>query len=280
MTDAAQWSGAMGDVWAAEWRRTDRSFADLSRHLDPAIFTDAPVVGTALDIGCGAGATSIALATARADLSVIGIDVSAELIATARRRADGLGNARFIQADINAAAADLPRADLLCSRHGVMFFDDPIATFATLRAIARPGASLVFSCFRARALNPWASDLIGELTGAMPRDAADYAPGPFAFADLDATAAILAQAGWRDAAPEAIDVRYLAGAGDDPVADATGFFRRIGPVAAALRDAPAEIHAALLDKLAAALQKRCENGEVVFPAAAWIWRARAPGATA
>jgi len=37
MTSAGDWTGRVGHVWAAEWRRTDRSFADLARHLDAAI---------------------------------------------------------------------------------------------------------------------------------------------------------------------------------------------------------------------------------------------------
>ena len=38
MTDASEWTGPVGDVWAAEWRRTDRSFAGArtrARRCDP-----------------------------------------------------------------------------------------------------------------------------------------------------------------------------------------------------------------------------------------------------
>ena len=55
------------------------------------------------------------------------------------------------------------------------------------------------------------------------------------------------------------------------------FFRRIGPIAAALRAAPDDARPAMLDKLAAALQKHSDGTQVAFPAAAWIWRARAAG---
>ena len=277
MTSASEWSGPVGGVWAAEWRRTDRSFADLSRHLDAAILAAAPGSGTVLDIGCGAGGTSLALAVVRPDLDVIGLDVAPDLLAVARDRAADLPNARFVDADLDRGISDMSSPGLVMSRHGVMFFADPAGVFAKLAGAAAPGAHLVFSCFRDRLLNPWAADLIADVTGQTPSAADGYSPGPFGFADRDFTAAMLAQAGWRDVTAEPIDFRYVAGEGDDPVADAVSFFRRIGPIAAALRAAPDDARPAMLDKLAAALQKRHDGTQVAFPAAAWIWRARAAG---
>ena len=279
MTGVADWSGRVGDIWAAEWRRTDRSFAELSRPLDAAILAAAPQTGVALDIGCGAGATSIALASARPGLEVVGIDVGADLVATAQARAAGLANLRFRVADLNAAIDDLPAPDLIFSRHGVMFFEDPVGVFTRLRALARPDAALVFSCFRAASRNRWASDLVAAVTGVPAAVKPGYVPGPFGFADDDVVAALLTQAGWHEVTAEAIDYRYVAGAGDDPVGDGIDFLRRIGPIAAALREAPDAEGAAMLDRLRGELDNNCVDGEVAFAAAAWIWRARAGGST-
>ena len=84
MTTNAEWAGRVGDVWAREWSRTDRSFANLTPHLNNAVLAAAPERGCAIDLGCGAGETSIALATARPDLDVTGVDVSEDLIEVAR----------------------------------------------------------------------------------------------------------------------------------------------------------------------------------------------------
>ena len=277
MTTAAEWSGPVGDVWADRWVDTDRSFAPLSVHLDAAILAAAPTgAGRAVDLGCGAGVTSIALATARPDLAVTGVDVSPDLVRTATERGRGIGNFGAAVADLNVDAAAVARdADLLCSRHGVMFFADPGAVFAALRSGVRPGARLVFSCFRAPSLNPWAGALVADLTGVAPSPPSGYAPGPFAFADPGAVAAMLTATGWRCAPPDLVDYRYVAGKGIDPVAAAVDFFRRIGPVAAALKAAPEADRGALLDKLAGLLHARREGDVVAFPAAAWIWRATA-----
>jgi len=266
MTIATDWRARVGDVWAEEWRRTDRSLADLSRHLDAAILAASPAGGgVALDIGCGAGATSATLAAARPDLAITGVDLSAPLVAIACER---VPHACFYVAD---AAADVlaVRPDLLVSRHGVMFFADPAAAFARLHAAAAPGAALVFSCFRERAANAFASDLVTAITGTAPVDPPAYAPGPFAFARESRVATILAAAGWSDARAEPIAFDYVAGAGSDPIADAVAFLSRIGPLAAIVAADPA----ALRPRLAAALARYVIANRVVLPAAAWIWRA-------
>ena len=276
MTVASEWSGTVGDAWASHWAETDRSFAGLSAQLDPLIRAAAPGgAGRAVDLGCGAGATSIALAAACPALSVTGADVSADLVRTATDR-NMQDNLRFAVADLNQAAATVAKdADLLCSRHGVMFFDDPTAVFAALRAGAAPGARLVFSCFRSPSLNPWAGPLAAQITGRPPVPPIGYAPGPFAFADPGFVTAMLAAAGWRAGEPMPVDYPYVAGEGPDPVAAAARFFGRIGPVASALRAAPEDARPALLEKLTAILDSRRDGNRVSFPAAAWIWRATA-----
>jgi SAM-dependent methyltransferase len=270
MTSAADWSGRVGDAWAAEWRRTDRSFSDLARHLDAAILVAAPAgPATVLDIGCGAGATTAALIAARPDSKVVGVDLSPELMAVAQ---DRVPSASFVVAD--AAHDPLPvRRDLLISRHGVMFFADPVAAFTRLREAAAPRASLVFSCFRERARNAFASDLLAAVIGNAPADPPGYAPGPFGFADRALVTDILTGAGWSVEEPTSVDFDYIAGEGSDPVEDATSFLTRIGPVSAAIAAAPDP--AALLARLTAALAAYQVDDRVLFPASAWIWRAHA-----
>ncbi|MCU6452696.1 class I SAM-dependent methyltransferase [Sphingomonas sp. A2-49] len=276
MTSASDWTGRVGRTWAAEWARTDRSFAALTPHLDAAIAAAAPTGAfRALDIGCGAGATALALAQARPDGDVTGVDLSSELIAVALRRGGERGNLRFVTGDATAMAGDLSPVDLFVSRHGVMFFADPVAAFGRLRDAAAPGAALVFSCFGDPADNPWSSALVEEVTGTRPTRAPGYAPGPFGLADPAVATPILHDAGWRIAGRTRVDFRYVVGAGADPVADAVGFFRRIGPLAGALRDAPDPVLS--IDRLKTVLARYCSGGTVAFPAAAWIWRAHARG---
>ena len=271
--DSSEWKGRVGDVWAEEWRRTDRSFAPVDAALvDAAAVRVAGVDGARIvDVGCGAGTTSLSLATRLPDAAITGVDLSQALIEVARSRVSAGENVRFEQGDASAWRGETG-LDLLVSRHGVMFFADPVAAFAHLRTLVRPDGGLVFSCFRSARENPWASGL----SHLMPANTPDpNAPGPFAFADPDHVARILARSGWRDAVPRPLDVDYVAGGGDDPIADAIDYFRRIGPVARALRDMDELGRARLVDGLAALVREHRAGDRVSFPAAIWIWSATA-----
>lgn len=270
MTLAADWSGRVGEVWAEEWRRTERAFAGLETLLERAILAVAPEQGRFLDIGCGVGSTALAVAHSRPLAKVTGVDLCSGMITIARGRARDFANASFVQADaLDHTEAHGP-SDLLFSRHGVMFFPDPVDAFRRLHAAAAPGAPLVFSCFAAPEHNRWATLLTGT-----PAQSRGYAPGPFGFANEAEVRAILSAAGWRDLTAVRTHFTYRAGEGDDAVADAVGFFSRIGPAAVALRSAaPAE-----RDMLRATLAERIapfrQGNAVDFPATAWLWSARA-----
>lgn len=272
----SDWEGSVGDVWAAEWVRTDRSFASLAPHLNAAAI--AAVAGQPapwiLDIGCGAGATSMALAAALPDADVLGVDISPGLVATARARSGDLPNLRFELGPVEAIAGDHAPIDLFVSRHGVMFFPDPVPAFTAIRAAAAPAGRLVFSCFRSIALNPWAEEIVAAVLGAPPPQPSGYMPGPFAFADPDVVRALLTEAGWRDVEATPIDYIYHAGAGADPVGDALDLFGRIGPAATPLRAAPPEERPAMAARLAAVLERYHQGDVVDFPAAAWLCSAQ------
>lgn len=274
MTDAVAWQGPVGDVWAAEWRRTDRAFGPISRALDAAVVAAARAGPfRALDIGCGAGATTLALAAVRPDAAILGIDLSPALIATARERASGQSGVAFETGDACMIAESQGPFDLIMSRHGVMFFPDPARAFGAFHGATAPGGALVFSCFAEPDANGFAAPL-AKAVGLPPPVAGD-APGPFAFADPAHVAALLTEAGWRGARHERIDFPYRVGAGDAPLDDATAFLSRIGPAAAALRAADGERRAALRVGLRDYLADFERDGTVDLPAAAWLWSARA-----
>lgn len=271
MTDAAAWAEKVGRTWADEWPRTERAFAGIAAVLDHRIAALAPVVGSALDVGSGAGSTALVLAAARPGLTVIGADLSPDLVAVARDRAAGRSNCRFVLADVRDAARDAAPLDLVVSRHGVMFFDDPVSGFAALRRSCRPGMPLIFTCFRARVCNEWSA----AVDRALGRDVAEggYTPGPYALADDRFTGDVLARAGWVGASATALDVPYIVGAGTDPVNDALSFYSRIGSAAAVLAAASPPERTELERRLAALLATRVRGDVITFTAAIWLWTA-------
>lgn len=272
MTAKEDWQGTAGEGWAAEWKRTDRSFGGLTGRL--LARTGEFPFRDALDIGCGAGELSLALARGHPRARVVGVDVSPRLVATARERAMQLPNVEFELAD---AAQWHPVDDfapqLLVSRHGVMFFADPPAAFTNLAGLAADGAALLFSCFRGRDENPFFSE-IGSLLPVPVEPGDPYAPGPFAFAERDHVRAILTDGGWTDVAFEPFDFAMIAGAGEDPVEDAVGFFQRIGPAAAAIRQMDEGPRNDTLAAIRQVAEAHCREGVVALRAACWIVTAR------
>ena len=258
----------MGRSWASEWERTDRSFAAMTPHLLRSI---AALPGDSIvDIGCGAGEVSLALADTRPGARVLGIDISADLVATATIRAQGRANCAFALADATSWEPDRGAPELYVSRHGVMFFADPVQAFAHLAQVAADRAQICFSCFRSPRENVWASALGALIGGGGLAPGDPHAPGPFAFADQDYVAGLLVAAGWRDVGFDPVEYRYQAGSGADPVSDALGFFMRIGPAARALRELPEAEHAPVIARIERFLAEQSAHGEVAFPAAAWI----------
>jgi SAM-dependent methyltransferase len=266
MTTRNEWEAQVGRTWAENYRLTDRAFSGLTQRLLERIAERAG--HGVLDVGCGAGELALAVARARPGARIVGVDVSPELVAAAQQRGAGLGNASFVLADAGAWRDPGFAPDVVISRHGVMFFDDPAAAFANLHDQASEDAELVFSCFRGLEENPWASDLARLLE--LPPMPSHTAPGPFAFADPQHVEDSLCGGGWHGVGFEAANFAYIAGMGEDPVEDAMQLFRRIGPAAPALRALEGEALTRAEGWIRDWLAEHRSGDLVAFPAAAWI----------
>lgn len=278
MTDVSEWIGRVGTSWSEEWRRTDRSFGALTSRLleriGPARFSRA------LDIGCGAGELSLSLAHAFPSADVVGVDISPELIAVACERGEGEPGLCFVEDDAatTALGAD-DRFDLFVSRHGGMFFADPVAAFAHLRGRAKAHARLCFSCFRSVADNGWARAL-GSVIEPPSAPPDPEAPGPFAFGDPERVKRILGEAGWTEVAFEPVDYAMIA-SDESPdreaaLDDAVSYFQRIGPAARAMAEMDPSRRELAKARLRNLLADHYNDHRVTLPAAAWIVTARAP----
>lgn len=269
------WNGKVGETWVKMQERMDRALTPVTAAL---LSLAAPQPGEdVLDIGCGSGETTLALAGAVGDDGhATGVDISEPLLARARTRAEELlSEADFICADASTFREE-PGFDLIVSRFGIMFFADPVTAFANIHALAAPGGRLCFACWQPPADNGWATFPLTVLAPLLPpQPAADpHAPGPFAFADPERVHGILAAAGWTDIAFHALPFTMIIGEGDDPVTAAVDFNLRIGPAARAIRDAGRAIEPAARAALAAALAGHVSDGAVGLPAAVWLVSAR------
>lgn len=273
----AYWNDRAAVTWTTFQERLDALFEPLTAlALDAA----APAPGEQIiDVGCGCGATVLALADrVGANGQVLGLDISEPMAARARERitAAGLTNARVTVSDAAVHAFPRENADLLFSRFGVMFFADPVAAFANLRRALRQDGRLLCAAWRPLTDNPWFTVPLHAAQAMLPPQppADPNAPGPFALANPDRTLGIFADAGWHDVILTRHDVpMHFAAAGQ--IEQATEFATRVGALARMLADVDPAIHARVRQAVADALNAYDGPAGINLSGSIWLISARA-----
>ena len=261
------WNAKAGAIWVAQQAHLDHLLAPLSE----AVLAGATFAAheSALDIGCGCGDTSIALAQSQSTGSVTGLDISAPMLAHARVRAESLPNVTFAQAD--AAEADFAgQYDLLFSRFGVMFFSDSEEAFTNLRKALKPTGRMVFVCWQPPSENPWMSLAGKAVQPFMPTATTPpnpHAPGPFAFSDPAHVLSILTNAGFTNVQIESFNTPlHIA----DNLDDALYFQTQIGPAANAVATLEGAEKDKALDAVREMFRPHMTSEGLNLEAAVWI----------
>ncbi len=152
---AAAWDGAQGDEWV---EREEQMNSALAAHTE-RLFAAAAVGRDehVLDVGCGTGETTRACAERAVGGHALGVDLSTAMLERARMRAAdaGLTNVDFEHGDAQVYPFASEHFDLVVSRFGVMFFDDPVAAFVNIGRAAKPGGRLALVVWQELARNEW-----------------------------------------------------------------------------------------------------------------------------
>jgi ubiquinone/menaquinone biosynthesis C-methylase UbiE len=271
----AYWNGPGGQRWADRQQAQDILLAPVA---DLLIDRAGPATGERIiDVGCGSGATSVVFARkVGATGHVLGIDVSAPMLARARRTAPAELAVDFALADATVYPFDPASFDLLASRFGVMFFAEPVLSFTNMRKALRPSGRLAFACWREPRENPWMMaplQAVYKHVPKMPQQGPED-PGPFAFASEERVHRILDAAGFSQIAMEPcpVSLDLAIGRGLDAAVQSA---LEIGPAARALEGHPPEVRAAATNSIREALSAFAKGQSVLLPASVWIVTARA-----
>ena len=266
----AFWSGPGGEHWVAEQARMEAMLAPVA---DAVLAHAAARPGEiVLDVGCGYGITAARLARAVGPGGrVIGLDVSAPMLALARTRTADITNVEWIEADAATYAFAPASVDLVFSRFGVMFFGDPTAAFANLRRALRPGGRLAFACWRTAEENPWLqipAKAVAAHVSLPPRPGPED-PGMLSFGDPARVTRILTGAGFAAPRFTKFDLSIDIGAGNG-LEDATRQALSMRPVRQAIEEQPEPVRAAATASVRAALAPYASANTVGLPGAVWL----------
>lgn len=267
-SQAALWNGTSANAWIDLRELLDTMFRPIETMLAAGVERGQRV----LDVGCGTGSTTIAVA--RRTGSCTGADISAPMIALAQARAGAEGiPATFVCADVQRHDFEAQGFDAIVSRFGVMFFDDPAAAFANLRRATRPGGRLRFFAWRSPEENPFmtaAERAVGALLPQLPPRQPD-GPGQFAFARSERVRAILEDAGWRDILVAPSDVACSFQQRDLP-----RYAAMMGPIGRVLQQLDAATRESMIGQVLSAFAPFVDGDTVRYTAACWDVAATAP----
>ncbi|MFJ3224585.1 class I SAM-dependent methyltransferase [Streptomyces sp. NPDC086783] len=269
---ATRWNGAAGNAWVAAQDMLENLFRPLEELLVESVA--AAPGDRVLDVGCGTGSTTLAIARRLGPSSrCVGLDISEPVLGAARERAEReQAPVSFILGDAQEHAFDPGAFDAVVSRFGVMFFPDPVRAFANLRQAAADDALLRAIAWRGPEDNPFmttaeraAAPLLPDLPVRRPDE-----PGQFGFADADRVSSVLRESGWSDVDIRPIDVTCVL-----PEAELVRYFSSLGPVGLRLREADEQTRAQVVAMVRPAFEPYVHGADVRFTAACWMLCARA-----
>jgi ubiquinone/menaquinone biosynthesis C-methylase UbiE len=266
------WNGISGDTWVRFQDRYDRMLEPWGDLLAQAAAVEPGE--RVLDVGCGCGVTTLAAArrTGGPDGVAVGVDLSEQMVARARQRAQagGITTARFEVGDCQTDDLGTDSYDVAMSRFGVMFFDDPVAAFANIARAVRPGGRLVFVTWGPALDQEWVTVPRAAAVAHVPTPAPadEDAPGPFSLASAERCTAILHDAGWTDVHMELHQRPELLGGGGT-LDETLDFVVHSGPIRLLLADVDEAPRRRAVEAIREALQEHLTPAGVEVTGTAW-----------
>ncbi len=265
------------------WQLTDNAAEAYETHLVPVIFRGlaerlvaAAHVGPGdrvLDVACGTGV--VARAAARrmdGQGSVVGLDVNADMLATARAATRGVRPTIDLhEGDVAHLPFEDDLFDAVLCQEAVQFFPDRVGALREMRRVATPGGRITFSVLRSLERHPVYDIFAAALDDHAGADAAAMMRSPFALGDAETLRAYARDAGLQD-----VTIQVSVGTERFPsVPEFVRWEAASSPLAMELDRLGRDEQAALVDRLERELAPYLDDVGLVFHNETHIVTARA-----
>jgi ubiquinone/menaquinone biosynthesis C-methylase UbiE len=217
---------------AAGWQRRDAVLTHGAAPVTGKLIELARIASGhhVLDIASGIGEPSLTIARhVGNDGRVVGTDLTDEMLAYARSRADrhGIGNLAYHCVD--GETLDFPAAcfDAVTCRWGLMFMPEPTACLRLVRSVMKDGGWVAAACWDSPDRNPFVSLLLEVLARhrELPKPPPGT-PGIFALADPQRLRDVFETAGLRNLELVSVEIDVIE------VADGREYWETMSDLAA------------------------------------------------
>ena len=204
------WS-TVSDAWAEHATFIDARGQVVTEWL---LSATAPTAGDrVLELACGPGAVTLAVAGMVDPGEVIASDVAVEMVdtAVARAHARGFSNVHGRRLEIEDIAEPDGTFDLVYCRDGLQFALDPARAVAEIARVTKPGGRAAVAVWAERDRNPWLGLVLDVLSEQLGQPVPPPGiPGPFSLGDGTVLDRLFTDAGFADVRREELSVPFRA----------------------------------------------------------------------
>ena len=260
------WDGIGGDRWVSNIARLDKMLAPTSKILLTEVSKNPS--NNLLELGCGAGDLAASISAKTANLSIDALDISYKILVLAKKRIKNNTKINLIHGDAQSYNFKNRFYDLVYSKFGVMFFNDPAAAFTNINRSIKEKGKLVFLSWNILEQNPWMDRPSQAAFTVLPQPEKqkENSPGAFSLAKKEVIRTILTSSGFKNICSRKHEINVNLGS----LTQAVDFATQLGPAATPFSEAKKsekkEAKAAIRDEL-----KKFKNGSnIVLPGSCWL----------
>lgn len=260
------WDGIGGDRWVSNINRLDEMLAPTTSILMNEISKHSSK--NTLELGCGAGDLAIAASSHGHVANIDAVDISYNILDLAKKRNQNNSRINFIHCDAETYSFKNNFYDLIYSRFGVMFFNDPNKAFINIRKCIKNQGIFIFLSWDKLENNPWMDVPSKAAFSVLPQPPKPLGnpPGAFSLANKKIIRDILDISGFKEINSTNHKIKMNLGG----LEHAVNFATQLGPAATPFTEAKIAKKAAAKRAIKSELAKFEQNQNIRLPGSCWL----------